>query len=104
MIDPSLMKYLTPPQAERMRAFEQMFASEGWKFLEREFNAQYESAKLRVLGADSWADNRIATGQMSVLGSLLQLQDNFSAEFAHAAEEGRVAAEQEAMDAELEYE
>ena len=104
MIDPSMMKYLTPHQAERMRAFEQMFSSEGWKFLLAEFEGQYEAAKLRALGADNWAANRIATGQMGILGSILQLQDTFASEFENAANEGRAAAEIEAMDAELEYE
>jgi hypothetical protein len=104
MIDPSLMRYLTPQQAERMRAFEQMFSSEGWKFLLSEMQSQYEAAKVRVLGADNWAANRVATGQMGVLGSILRLEETFAREFENAAQEGKVAQQLEDMDAELEYE
>ena len=51
MIDVDLIKYLTREQAERMRGFEEMTATKGWKFLQEAFGAQFDAAKHAALAA-----------------------------------------------------
>ena len=104
MIDPTLMKYLSPDQAEHMRAFEQMFSSKGWELLKKLLEQQQVSASHRVMTASSWPDNRIAFGQLDTLTALLRIEDTFAAEFQQEAEAAQSAQKEQELADELEYE
>lgn len=104
MIPAELMKYLTPQQAERMRALETLFASEGWKYLLEWAENGFESAKLNALSATNWADNRVAIGRMSVYGELAGMENGSISDFENMALQEQQARAQAEMDAELEYE
>jgi hypothetical protein len=104
MIEPGLIKFLDEQTQTRLRAFEKMFDSEGWKLTVEFMEYQYNMQKLNVLGATSWEDNRLATGKMAVLGDILRLEESTAAEFEGMALEAQEAAAQEVIDGELEYE
>lgn len=104
MIDPSLMKHLPPQQAEQMRAFEQMFSSEGWKYVEELLKGQLNAAHDRFLKAATWADNRVQFGVIDVLTQLLNFEAQCENDFTQIAESFRAEAEQRKIDEELEYE
>lgn len=104
MIDPSLMKFLPPPQAEQMRAFEQLFSSDGWRLLTEVLEEQHGAAHSRFMNAATWADNRVEYGTLNVLTELLQFEQRCEQNFQQIAEHLQREAEQKKVDEELEYE
>ena len=104
MIESSLIKYLDESTQTRLRAFEQMFDSAGWKLTTEFLEYQYNVQKLAVLSATSWEDNRVATGRMSVLGDILKLQESTAAEFESMALDAQESQAEEVIEGELEYE
>jgi len=104
MIDQSLIKYLGEETQTRLRAFEQMFETPGWKLTQEFLEHRYKMQKLAVLSATSWEDNRVAAGMMAVLGDLLRLEESTAAEFESMALEAQETAAEEVIDGELEYE
>lgn len=105
MIDQSLAKHLTSTDAERMRHFEVMFSSPGWKLLTEIFENRYNATKLATLAATTWPENRINTGKLQILGELLQLEAGFANEFEQIAMHRMAEQEQkEVEDAEFDYE
>ena len=104
MIDIELLKYLDAEQANRLRSLEQLFSSPGWDILQKSAKAQYETAKLGVLSASTWEENRIHTGRMQVLGELLKFEDSIANELQNFALQKQAEKEQADLDAELEYE
>ena len=104
MIDPSLMKHLPPQQAEQMRAFEQMFSSDGWRLMKEILGEQHQAAQSRFMNATTWADNRVQYGILDVLTQLLAFEQRCEHDFTQVAEAMKAEAEQKAVDEELEYE
>ena len=57
-----------------------------------------------MLAAQSWPENRVATGAMLAYGELLRVQDRTIQEFEAMAEATKDVLAQQAEDAELDYE
>jgi hypothetical protein len=104
MIDPALIKHLDNESQARLRAFEQMFDSDGWKLTYEFLEYQYKLQKQNVLLATSWEDNRVAFGRMTVLGDILKLKESTSAEFESMALDAKETVAEEALEGEIEYE
>lgn len=104
MLDQSTLKHLTPDEAAKARAFEVLFGSEGWKAFLEIIQSQYQLAEQQVLRSSTWADNRIAFGRLSAFGDILLFEEQIAKEYENAVASRKADAEQEAMEAELEYE
>lgn len=104
MIDPGLIKYLDTETQTRLRAFETMFDSAGWKLTYEFLKHQYDQTKLAVLTATSWEDNRLHMGRLSILGDMLRLQESTAAEFEAMALDRQEGEAEEVIEGELEYE
>lgn len=104
MIEPSLIKFLPADAAQRLKALESTFESEGFEILLGFLQSKYELETRNILMAKDWPTNRIATGRLSAFGDLVNIQESTANEFTQMAEAGRDEAEVEAEDAELDYE
>ncbi len=104
MLDSSEIKYLTPEQAGRMRAFEILFATDGWKLFTEIAKQNYEQSKIAMLQAEDWPTNRVCAGRLSVLGEILQFEDGTENEFQQLVEAAKAEAEEEQVTGELDFE
>lgn len=104
MIDPTLHRYLNDSDKDRLAKLESLFNSDGYSLLVEWAQSNYEAAKRNVLAAQSWPENRVATGAMLAYGELLRVQDRTIQEFEAMAEATKEVLAQQAEDAELDYE
>jgi len=104
MIDPSLIKYLDNEQQTRLRSFELMFESNGWKLMAEWFEFQFEATRAAVLNATTWEANRLQAGKLAVIQDLLKLPESTAAEFEALAMATQSSEEEEVLDGEFDYE
>lgn len=104
MIDPTLHRYLNDSDKDRLAKLESLFNSDGYSILIEWAQSNYDAAKRTVLAAQTWPENRVATGAMLAYAELLRVQDRTVQEFEALAEANQEALAQQAEDAELEYE
>ena len=104
MIDPSLIKYLDNEQQTRLRSFELMFESNGWKLMAEWFLLQHDVTRAAVLMATTWEANRLQTGKLAIIQDLLKLPETTAAEFEAMAMATQSSEEEEVIDGEFDYE
>jgi len=104
MIDPSLIKYLDNEQQTRLRSFELMFESNGWKLAAEWFQLQFEVTRAAVLHATTWEANRLETGKLAVIQDLLKLPESTASEFEALALASQLSEDEEVIDGEFDYE
>ena len=104
MIDPGLIKYLDDETQTRLRAFEHLFETQGWKLFSEFIEYQLELKKHQLMHATSWEENRVAFGNLGVLTDIFKLPESTAAEFEAMALAAQESAEEEVIEGELEYE
>jgi len=87
------LKYLNDQQRDEYKALSDLFNSEGWNFFKSEMLRQRALAVNRAIAADSFAENRIARGELNVLNGILKFEAAYEAQFAEAANQAREAKE-----------
>lgn len=104
MLEQEQIKLLDPQQAERLRAFEVLFETPGWKFFIEEVQAVAAATQFAVLNANDWETNRMQTGRLRVLTDILQYEEQKAAEFLSYYEDKAADIADEDVDAELDFE
>mgnify|MGYP003336192184 CR=1 FL=1 len=104
MLDASEVKFLNAEQQERLRAFEEMFGSKGWKFFIDIAKNQFEQAKAGLIQAQTWPENRIAAGRLSVLAEIARFEEQVENEFQQIATQNEAEQAVVDLDDELDYE
>jgi hypothetical protein len=104
MLEQEQIALLTPGQASRLREFELLFASPGWKFFIEEVTEHAQVAQYLALNANEWPENRIQTGRLRVLEGLLKYEDQKTNEFLNQYEERMAEVTEDEVEAELEFE
>jgi len=88
-----VLKWLPDAEKPRVAALEDMFGSPGWRIIQEWANDAKEAAVMRAANAQSWADNRIAYGQVLVYDDVVNMAERIMLEYATYADEARVAQE-----------
>lgn len=104
MIDASELKYLDAQQQSELRAFEQLFESQGWEYVKEMLEGSMESVESGIVEATSWDQARYLKGKLDALRMLAQLPDYIEQDATSAALQGRAEQQQQLVDAEFEYE
>lgn len=104
MLDASELKFLSDTQRSELRAFETLFESQGWEYVEEMIKTLCESTEAGIVEATTWDQARYLKGKLDALRVFLQLPQFIEQDARTNALEARAAAQQQLVDAEFEYE
>lgn len=103
-LDNEQLNLLTPFDRERYMELERLFASKGWKIVQKLAEENAQIAHNTGANASTWADNRVALGNKLAWMSIANFEKDTEAVYEQKAQQARAANEIQLISDEHEYE